>query len=156
MANKIITRNPSLAGYKNYIKDILLEADNITVKHTDYNGNVIDKQVSLLKDGMDFRYYINDDNYKEIVKKYYSLIKHTFNVFDVIDTVPHFKEMINSLVLTHNMLLNTSKKYNFVTNTLKDVINIGENLVSDFSKSYIDEQTINKAIYFFDTKVMEN
>jgi len=156
LIRKIIEKNNFSKRDRTYVKDIILKATNILVKHVDYNGKIEERSVNLIKDGLDFRYYINDPNYKQIAKDYYNLIKHTFNVFDIVDSIPHYKGMIDSLVLMHNILLKKSKKYNFVTNTLKDVINVGDTLIQDFSKNYIDEQVINRGIYFFDTMVIEN
>ena len=83
---------------------------------------------------MDFRLYLKDEKYKKIVKDYYNLIKHTFNVFDVVDNVPHFKGMIDSLILTHDVLLNSSEKYKFVYGKVQDIVNIGHTLNDNFKK----------------------
>ena len=155
LMGRAVKINPLLVDQARYMKTVLTNVRDIKVSHTDYDGTTREVTVNLMTDGLDFRYYINDPNYRQIVKDYYGLIKHTFNVFDVLDSVPHFAEMVNSLVLVHNRLSNSSKKYNFVTNTLKDIINKGDELVSDFNKSYIDSQVINKGIYFYDTKVIE-
>lgn len=90
-----------------------------------------------------------------MVKEYYNLIKHTFNVLDVIDNVPHFKGMIDSLVLTHNMLLNASEKYKFVYGKGKDTIHAGNELDSNFNKRYIDKYTVGKLASMFDMMVAE-
>lgn len=90
-----------------------------------------------------------------MVKEYYNLIKHTFNVLDVIDNVPHFKGMIDSLVLTHNMLLNASEKYKFVYGKGKDTIHAGNELDSNFNKRYIDKYTVGKLASMFDMIVAE-
>lgn len=130
ITEKIALRNTLLRKDVNHIKSIVTEASDITVKYIDFNGQEAEKQVNIIKDGIDFRLYLNDENYKRVVKDYYNLIKHTFNVFDVMDNVPHFKGMVDSLVLTHDMLLNSSEKYNFVYGKVKDVFNMGNTLNS--------------------------
>jgi hypothetical protein len=35
----------------------------------------------------------NNSNYVEAAREYYNLIKNTINVFDVLEDVPHFREM---------------------------------------------------------------
>ena len=62
---------------------------------------------------------INED-YKRITKEYYNLIKGTFNIFDVIDEVPHFRQMIQGLNMSHNILSASSVKYNSVHTVLLD------------------------------------
>ena len=153
--DKIAERNKLLSNDRNYIREVLFRAMEIPVKYQDYDGTTKEKNVNLLKEGLDFRLYISDENYKSRVIEYYNLIKNTFNVFDIIEKVPHFREMINSLILSHNILLKSSKKYNFVFNTTKDVMNIGNKLIRSFNKDFIDKAVIDKASLFFDTLVIE-
>lgn len=151
MVETVIEKNPLLANQIDFVVKVLKASEKIPVK--DMHGN--QKTVNLLTDGLDFKLYLNDDNYREIAKKYFSLVKHTFNVLEIVDSIPHYKEMISSLALTHNMLSRASKKYNFVTTILKDVINKGHELNSNFNGKYIDDGIINKGMYFFDSVVAE-
>ena len=70
------------------------------------------------------RTLINDKNteYKRLSIEYYNLLKNTVNIFHVIENSPHFKEMINGLKLSHEMLNSTSKKYNFLFSKSRDII----------------------------------
>lgn len=154
----ILANNPLLNTPEGilYIDSLLERASKVKVTHQDYDGKNYTKTVNIIQDGIDFRYFVSDDNYKQLVNEYYSLIKKTFNVFDIIDTVPHFKEMINSLVLTHETLKKLSVKYNYVTNTLKDVIDLAHVKIDGFNKKYIDTSTINRGIQYLDGVVIEN
>jgi hypothetical protein len=40
--------------------------------------------------------------YREITKEYYNIIKETWNVFDVIDKVPHYKALMELFGLIYN------------------------------------------------------
>ena len=118
-------------GDLDYIKSVIRKANNVKVTYTDHKGFRQSKNVSLLAGQFDFRYYIEEENieYKKITKEYYNLIKNTVNIFDVIDEVPHFKEMINGLVTAHNTLLNTSFKYRTAFSIAKDIIKENSNRV---------------------------
>lgn len=104
-------------------KQVLIEASNVEVYYTD-NGIEKKKFVSLIGGNFDFRYYHNDKNteYKRLSIEYYNLLKNTVNIFHVIENSPHFKEMINGLKLSHEMLNSTSKKYNFLFSKSRDII----------------------------------
>ena len=122
IARKIIRRNNLLRESPEDIGYVISVLDKVS--RINYKGNF----VSILGGQFDFRKYfsidtINQENneYKEATKEYYNLIKNTVNIFDVIDRVPHFKAMINGLVISHNILLNSSKKYNFVFNDAVDL-----------------------------------
>ena len=98
------------------IIDILDEVSNIKYG---------DKNVSVIGGNFDFRIYFDQKDggaYRDAVTKYYNLIKNTINIFDVVDKVPHFKAMIGGLAISHNILLKSSKKYNFVFNETTDII----------------------------------
>ena len=120
--NKQLDSNSGLD--KEHIKSILRKANKVSVNYTNANGERDTKIVSLIGGQFDNRYYIDKDNveYRKASKEYYNLIKNTFNVFDVIENVPHIKEMIDSVVLSHNMIINSSIMYNFVFSSLKDTV----------------------------------
>jgi hypothetical protein len=93
------------------------------------------KNAGMIGGQFDFRKFVDKKNpdYKKIAKEYYNLIKDTFNIFDVIDEVPHFKAMIDGIIISHNILLNSSKKYNFVFNFLRDVISYKSDEIQSFN-----------------------
>ena len=119
---------------------LLKECSNVKVQYMDYNGQTKTRSVSILGGEFDYRYYVYpgsqledgtkfNDEYRDLTKKYYNLIKDTFNIFDVIDSVPHFKGMIDSVTQTHLLLSLTSFKYNASFNLLKDFTrNYGYNI----------------------------
>lgn len=78
--------------------------------------------LGIIGGGFDFERYFAEPSYKQATKEYYNLIKETFNVFDILDEVPHFREMVNSLVLFHNILKKYSTKYNYIFDLFRDSI----------------------------------
>lgn len=124
IAKKIIENNTTLNILTDipYVISILDSASQVNYK---------DQKVSIIGGTFDFRKYFDETaidkngihQYKETTKAYYNLIKNTINVFDVIEKVPHFKAMINGVVISHNILLKSSKKYNFVFNDAIDLSN---------------------------------
>lgn len=105
--------------------------------------------LGILGGKFDFQTYFKQGNsvYREVTKQYYNLIKSTFNLFDVIDEVPHFREMINGLVLTHTILLNSSIKYNTAFSLIKDTIRKNSDIVVLDANSHITNQMGNPALY---------
>lgn len=107
-----------------YIKSVIRNASNIkNVYVVDEFGEEKIETTSLVGGEFNFNYYIDERNqsYRDATTQYYDLIKNTFNIFDIINNVPHFKEMVNGLILSHNILSNSSAKYNFVFSTLKRI-----------------------------------
>lgn len=94
-----------------------------------------------ISNNFDIELYQSDPNYKKVVKDYYNLLKGTFNIFDVIDNVPHFKQMVEGVQLSHRVLQATSAKYNFIYNHVKD-----ENIRSP--------RELNKGAKYFDVKTI--
>ena len=78
--------------------------------------------LGIIGGSFDFERYFAEPSYKQATKEYYNLIKETFNVFDILDEVPHFREMVNSLVLFHNILKKYSTKYNYIFDLFRDSI----------------------------------
>jgi hypothetical protein len=131
------------------IKSILEQASNIRVSFIDKNGERVERNVSLLAGDFDFRYYIDlhktNDDYRRITRDYYNLIKNTINVFDVIQTVPHFKAMIDGVIVTHQILLETSYKYNSVFNIFKDAVKTNYKKITIEANADIKNQFGNSA-----------
>lgn len=63
--------------------------------------------------------------------------------------------MIDSLVLTHEMLLNASERYNFVYGIGKDAIHKGKEFDPDFNKSYISQPMFTRISDMFNMIVTE-
>ena len=64
-----------LKGKENYVLETLIKSTKVSL------DNDSSETYDLVRDGMDFRLYISNENYKNAVKKYFGLIKHTFNIF---------------------------------------------------------------------------
>lgn len=120
--------------------------ENVDVEYLHSDGTIKNKTVSLIGGNFDFRYYIlntpfNDD-YRNKAKEYLNLIKNTFNILDIIDEVPHFKEMINAVKLNHQLMTFASNSYNGIFNVLIDYSrNYGYN-ISHKTKQDKDDPTI--------------
>lgn len=120
---------------------------NKIIEKTGINRDIVASIVNTATDlkisGDDFNFelYQSDPEYKKAVKDYYNLIKSTFNIFDVIDNVPHFKQMIEGVQLSHRVLKNTSAKYNFIFDYLPVE---GTNSIQKLRKGsrYFDVKTI--------------
>ncbi|MGV8961973.1 MAG: hypothetical protein ACOH2V_01150 [Candidatus Saccharimonadaceae bacterium] len=123
VVKKIIAAHPNTLT-EEYVKEVLGEANNITVAYINAQGTTETKNVSMVGGQFDVRFYIHPDNqvYRDVAIKYYNLFKNTINIFDVVENSPHFKAMINGLSITHNKALITSGKYNFVFNYASDII----------------------------------
>ena len=128
IVNKILLRNANFSDnpekYKQYVTDTLTKANNIDVETIDEHGMLVHKNVSLIGGQFDFRYYMNTNNteYRKATVEYYNLFKNTVNIFDVIENSPHFKAMIDGVSTIHNILLISSKKYNFIFSKARDII----------------------------------
>ena len=122
------------------------------------------RDYKILGGQFDFREYIREGNttYKQVVAAYYNLLKDTINVFDVIESVPHFKAMIDGVKISHNILNKLSKKYNFAFDYLRDIVRentdelqtLNENLKHQMGNRAlpikIDDTTLAKALLAFD------
>lgn len=161
LIDKIFANNIQLnpTEDKEYVESILKSASKIEVSYTDVYGVRKREIVSLLGGKFNFKYYIDPDNkaYRDITKKYYNLIKNTFNIFDIIDNVSHFKEMINGLILSHNLLLNSSAKYNAAFSLVPDTIRKNASRVIDPNLNpTIKNQMGNSALYpMITTRIMQ-
>lgn len=106
------------------IRKVLNKASEVNISYVNEFGKRVSKKKSLLSGKFDYRYYVDshpdNDEYRKITTEYYNLIKDTFNIFDVTNSVPHFKKMIEGVATAHQVLLYSSSKYNYVFNILKE------------------------------------
>jgi len=98
-------------------------------------------QLNIIGGNFDFQIYFKPENvlYREATKEYYNLIKSTFNIFDVIDDLPHFREMINGLALTHEILLKSSVKYNTAFSLIKTTIRENSHRIVSNSSNIVNQ-----------------
>ena len=93
------------------------------------------------------RKWINDMKYREITKEYYNIIKETWNVFDVIDKVPHYKalmELFSLIYNTNNQLSIKSKVIDLIhTSLLK-------------SNETLDDYMLKQLEHFVDDRFIVN
>jgi hypothetical protein len=78
-----------------------------------------------------------NENYRKITASYYNLIKNTINIFDVIENSPHFKAMIDGVGIINNILLISSKKYNFIFSQMRDIIRASSLNIQQYNKGAI-------------------
>lgn len=124
--DKLLSNNKQYTKERDFmdIANTLRGLRNIPVEFVNEFGVVEKRMVNISGGNFDYRYYINENNtkYREMTKKYYNLIKNTFNIFDIIDSLPHFKNMIKGLSTSHDILLNTTFKYNAMFSLGKDIV----------------------------------
>jgi len=84
---QVINDKPYLTDFEENIKAIYEQALRV---------GLIYKQNSNMYTNLDLDLYFKDFEYKELVKSFYNLIKGTYNVFDIIDSLPHYKELIEA------------------------------------------------------------
>lgn len=118
-----LSRITQSEAVKKYIWDTLVQASNVKVSYINFYGEEETKMVSVIGGEFDSRYYMfpKNEEYRKLASNYYNLIKNTVNVFDVLENVPHFREMSNSVGIIFNIALLTSKKFNFVFSYLRDL-----------------------------------
>lgn len=159
--------NLVISDFKNLDKpkfiDAILKYNNLlTPEDIGYIGQIYDAVNSLtLENGKTVKilhnfnsnYYFNSPRYRQYVKEYYNLIKRTFNIFEVVDEVPHFKKLIESLDMSDNVLKDTAEKYNFTLNTLKNVLNDESHELSENDvPRRVAISNLTKGSNYFDTK----
>lgn len=134
--DRYFDKNDTLDVRKNKLKEARVASDSVI----DY---VLDKveYLGITGKNFDIDLYQSDPEYKQTIKDYYNLLKRTFNVFDVVDTVPHFKQMIEGVYLSHRILKTTSSKYGFIFDHLNsEEINTPRKLTK--GSRYFDVKTI--------------
>ncbi len=148
----IINDKPYLSNDREYIKNIFDEVRNYVLKDdTPRKGETV-----KIIGNFDLNLYLSDSGYQAAVKKYYNLLKRTFNIFDIVEDVPHFKEMINSLKMSNHMLQTMAAKYNFTTKTLAETIkNHSHALDKNGETKYVGKKNLLRGSNYFDIKATE-
>lgn len=91
----------TLLKEKPYLTNIAIKKNVHPMK---YVTNIIENADGIMDGKFNFNRFLSDDDYRKRTIDYYNLIKGTYNVFDIIDKIPHFNAMIN----VQNMGANSS------------------------------------------------
>ena len=151
---------------REYIRKTLRDANEVEIK---INGEK--KIVSIVGGQFDINYFINDTsgNYKKATIEYYNLFKATVNIFHVIEKSSQFKEMINGLILSHKILIKSSKKYDFIFNKGRSIIDNRSSELQKYKtennklttilgnkafKIKLDDNRLNRLAIWFDKKLV--
>jgi vacuolar-type H+-ATPase subunit I/STV1 len=150
--NVIINDKPYLSNDREYIKNIFDEVRSYVLKDdTPRKGETV-----KIIGNFDLNLYLSDSGYQAVVKKYYNLLKRTFNIFDIVEDVPHFKEMINSLKMSNHMLQTIAAKYKFTTKTLAETIQKHSHALDKNGKTkYVEKKNLLRGSNYFDVKAIE-
>lgn len=157
-------------GTADYIVQTLAEARDIPVYYIDYHGKEQVTTASVSGGEFDSRFYVHPKNteYRKQAANYYNLVKNTVNSFDVLENVPHFREMAHSVGITFQILILASKKANFAFSEIRDIITqqsarkiqvgsgrnadkIKNMLGNDSFRLNMDEKFLKRALRTFDT-----
>lgn len=96
---------------------------------------------SNLINNFNFYTWLEDPKYRRIVSRYYNIIKGTWNIFDVIEKLPHFKAIFDAfktIISTDNLLI---KKSYLLNKICKDLYKNGD---------YVKPEDINRLIDYVD------
>ena len=89
--------------------------------------NAYSEQIVQLKNQIenivpfDFYEFIRNSDYQKRWIKKMDSIKHTDNILEIIVTVPHFKEMLNTWAVDETLLRKASARYNFEKHLLEEI-----------------------------------
>lgn len=124
-ADFIIKEKPYLTDHYDDVINILNNADYYKISN---------------KGKIDVHRYFNDADYRKTITDYYNLIKYTFNIFDVLNNLPHFYQMFKAFVDGEQFLIKKVPKYKFVKKSAERI----------FEKGYLEkeltEYNINKEV----------
>lgn len=115
-----------------------------------------DGSITNMLEFFNINHYLHDKNYQEAAKKLYNLVKRTFNIFDIIEEVPHFAEMINSLKMSHIMIRDLSSSYNFTMNYLVTILNEESGRLNNSNSNHISKKNLLKGTDYFNHMVTRN
>lgn len=105
LITKLLENNPTLERAE--IEDILQRAHDMGMINN-----------------FDMTQYLTNDEYKEMAKDYMHIIRSTFNVFDMMEYLPHYQQTLSlfkDLVTANNTLSSKSRLINKLTSKLDNV-----------------------------------
>lgn len=134
----IIREKPYLAGENDYVRDVLIKAYS--------EGIAVNGEVNSAK-------YFSDPMYRRDVTNYYNLLKDSFNIFDILNKLPHFYEMYESFIVGEKFLLDNVHKYKVVKSLIPEIIDFDVNNLGD-NNIEINSQEVNKNTRLFSDPTM--
>jgi hypothetical protein len=107
-----------------YIKDMTFRDKPYLVGFDSHVNTIIEKAkvLEIINGGFSFEKYFADNSYREAAIDYYDLIKGTYNILDTVDKLAHFKGMVDATKISYDTIKSMSKKFTFVTETVRDVL----------------------------------
>ena len=137
LSNQIqtILSNQAANYYRDYVGTTIDDEVNYIISEKPYLKDKRAKIIEILKNAEKegiakggkvdvYRYFTDnkDDNYRKVVTDYYNLIKYTFNIFDMLNKLPHFYQMYKSFIVGDNYLTNSVPKYKFLKEYAPEII----------------------------------
>lgn len=139
-ADYIIREKPYLAGEEDHIKDVLMRAYS--------EGLATNGEVNSVK-------YFEDESYRKNVTDYYNLLKDTFNIFDILNKLPHFYKMYESFTLGEKFLLDNVHKYNVIKTLVPETMDFDIKSKGEQSNQIaINSEAIDKQTRIFNDPTM--
>lgn len=132
-----------------YYKSIITTLKNNNPKlEESYIEEVLEKSLDIAGN-FNIRKWLNNFEYRKQVKDYYNIIKATWNIFDVIERIPHYNALMQLFTAVYNINLNISLKSKIIDNIHDSFISNGVELDDYMLKQlthYVDDRLITSWI----------
>lgn len=125
---------------------------NIVIKDKPYLNivhvnKVLNNAIVLgITDSLNLDLYYNDETYKQSVVDYYNLIKYTFNIFDVINSIPHYNSMLKAFYEGEKVIKQNVNAYAFISNTLPTLLDVARDNSELTARKIIAKTRFNQSI----------
>lgn len=137
---KLKENNPLLKS--SYIQEVFNMAKQLEIMNNfDIDKWLIDVPLSFVGN------YINVSSYREAVVQYYNIIKGTWNIFDMIERIPHYKAIIELLKTVYVSDYALSQKSSIVNMAAKEVAK---------TTGYMDDQDMKSLLKYIDELLILN
>ena len=94
---------------------------------------------------MDPREWLTNKKYRNFIKTYYNILKDTWNPFDVIESSPHYQELVNLLELIYIANNALSAKSNIINRIHKKLLR---------QHRFLDEQKLKGMMEYIDNRLV--
>jgi hypothetical protein len=136
----IINEKPYLIGEEDYIREVLTKAYS--------EGIATNGEINSAK-------YFENESYRKTVTDYYNLLKDSFNIFDILNKLPHFYEMYESFIVGEKFLLDNVHKYNVIKSLVPEIMDYDINKKGEANNQIeIDSEAVDKQTRLFDDPTM--